>query len=151
MSNKDYMKSKMRGQLTKKTKQKYQCKYKFEGLFDAQKASPFPSMFDSRPVDGRRWKIGYIMSWGEVSGFGKKMLSRILIEFSFMCASQSRVAENCQSSFFLSRTVEDIQAARIRKANAEFLKAIRSISRALETIWRVNLIEDVHFERIERL
>lgn len=81
----------------------------------------------------------------------KEKMSKISMEFAIMCGGQSRVAEYCQSSFTWSRMVEDIQAARHRKANAEFLRVIRSISRVLEVIWRVILIDNMRFEHNERL
>lgn len=68
-----------------------------------------------------------------------------------MCGGRSRVANTASPRSFLSRMVEDIQAARIWKVNAEFLRVIGSISRVLETIWRVRLIDNMRFERIEGL
>lgn len=61
------------------------------------------------------------------------MLLRISTEFAILCGGQSRVAESGQPSLFLSRMVEDIHAARIRKANAEFLKGIGGIFGVLGT------------------
>lgn len=86
-------------------------------------------------VDIRRngWKTGYIMSSCKVGGFGENMLLRIEIEIEILCLSVAvnHVWQNTASPrsfcFSLSKMVEDIRAARIKKLNAEFLKGIGSI------------------------
>lgn len=56
------------------------------------------------------------------------------------------MAEYCRPSFFLSRMVEDMWPARIKKATAEFLKSIGGILTSLGTFWNVGMIDSFQFE-----